>query len=104
MVIFSLGLIYQEFFKMIAETTKTVTARIEVQQRFCNKCSMRIKKELQKIDHINHIRLYPKESMVMFNFIKADKLSAVLNTLSEIGYPEKGERINLGKFSSVCHC
>lgn len=80
------------------------TAKIEVQQSFCNNCSVCIKKELQIIEDVKNIRLYPKESLITFNFIKADKLSAVLNTLSKLGYPEKGERVNNVFQKSLCGC
>lgn len=98
MAIFSLGLICQEFFKM-------TIARIEVQKRFCDNCSVNIRKALQEIDEFNTIRLYPKESLITFNFIRANKLSTALNILTKIGYPEKGEQINNEQFSgSVCFC
>lgn len=83
----------------------TSTARIEIQQRFCDNCSVCIKKELQEISDINNVRLYPKESLITFNFIKANKLSAALNTLSEIGYYEKGDRVDehqLLKLACAC--
>ncbi|ULC59875.1 hypothetical protein MBM09_02580 [Flaviramulus sp. BrNp1-15] len=84
---------------------KATIAKIEVQQSFCNNCSVCIKKELQGIDDVNNVRLYPKESLITFNFIKANKLSEALNVLSGIGYPEKGEQIFNAQFSkSVCKC
>lgn len=102
---FSLALIYQEFFKMVVEKTKTSMARVEVQQGFCDNCSVCIKKELQEIDEVKNVRLYPKESLITFNFMRANKLSAVLNILSDIGYPEKGEAGFEKQFSkSVCSC
>ena len=70
----------------------THTARIEVQNPFCQRCLDGIKNKLQGIDDVINVNLYPKSSLVIFNFIKATKLSEVLNVLSEIGYPEKGER------------
>ena len=81
-------------------------AKIEVQQIFCNNCSVSIKKELQKIKDLNNIMLYPKRSLITFNFIKANNLSTVLNTLSEIGYSEKGEQINTEQYlnSTCCTC
>ncbi|GGI56424.1 hypothetical protein [Winogradskyella haliclonae] len=82
----------------------TSTAKIEVQQRFCKNCSVCIKKELQVIENIKNVRLYPKESLITFNFIKADKLSAALNVLSKLGYPEKGERIEEEFSKSLCSC
>lgn len=105
MEISSLGLIYQEFFNMIEERCIASMARIEVQQRFCKNCSVCIKEELQEIDDVKNVRLYPKESLITFNFMKANKLSEVLNRLSKIGYPEKGERLLEAQFSnSVCGC
>ncbi len=90
---------------MLEERLATSMARIKVEHPFCNNCSVCIKKELQEIEAITNIRLYPKESLVTFNFIKADKLSTALNILSDIGYPEKGERLFKEQFSnSVCRC
>jgi len=83
----------------------TATARIEVQQQFCNNCSVCIKKELQGIEEVENIRLYPKDSLITFNFAKANKLSMALNILSKMGYPEKGERIQENQFlKSICKC
>ncbi|MFK7832048.1 MAG: hypothetical protein AB8B52_02115 [Winogradskyella sp.] len=80
-------------------------AKIHVEQGFCKSCSVGIKMQLQEIEAISNVRLYPKESLVTFNFIKADKLSAALNVLSDIGYPEKGENICSEPFSNtVCSC
>ncbi len=80
----------------------TSTARIEVQGRFCKGCTKRIKKKLQLVNDINNIRFYPKESLITFNFLKANKLSIALNVLSEMGYPEKGERVESYKSKCVC--
>jgi len=81
----------------------TYTARIEVQKSFCNGCLVSIKKELQEVEQIMNISLYPKHSLITFSFMKADKLSEVLNVLSKIGYPEKGERKNhLEDLESIC--
>lgn len=81
------------------------TARIEVQNPFCHDCSVIIKNKLQEIEEINNIRLYPKDSLITFNFIKINKLSTALNILSDIGFHEKGDRIYKEQFSeSVCDC
>ncbi|SHG75553.1 hypothetical protein [Winogradskyella jejuensis] len=82
----------------------TSTARIEVQQSFCKNCSDCIKKELQVIEDVNNVRLYPKDSLITFNFFKADRLSAALNVLSRLGYPEKGERVDNSVFKTLCRC
>jgi hypothetical protein len=83
----------------------TYTARIEVQNPFCQGCLVGIKNKLQCIDEVNNISLYPKNSLVIFNYMKATKLSEVLNVLSEIGYPEKGERESELQFpEDICSC
>ncbi len=89
---------------MLLEKNKATIARIKVQQRFCDLCSANIKKELQDIDDVNNVRLYPKQSLIIFNFTKAYKLFTALNILSEIGYYEIGERINRPKMPEVCNC
>lgn len=81
------------------------TARIEVQDSFCDVCSIGIKKELQEINDVKNIHLYPKESLITFNFLRVNNLSTVLNVLTEIGYPEKGERLHEREFiKRICDC
>jgi len=81
------------------------TARIEVQDSFCDVCSIGIKKELQEINDVKNIHLYPKESLITFNFMKVNNLSTVLNVLTEIGYPEIGERLQKRESTKiVCDC
>jgi len=90
---------------MILENNKPSMARIEVQKSFCDRCSLCIKKELQKVSDIKNIRLYPKDSTITFNFVKANKLSTVLNVLSDIGYSEKGEHVPKNQlYKSFCSC
>lgn len=101
----SLGLIYQEYFKMKEERTIASIARIEVQQSFCNNCSVCIKNKLKGVEDIANVRLYPRESLVTFNFIRPNRLADVLNILSDLGYPEKGERVFETTVSkSLCRC
>lgn len=78
-------------------------AKIEVQQSFCKNCSKCIKKELQIVKDLKNIRLYPKDSMITFNFMEANKLSEALNILSNLGYPEMGERTMTNQ-RSLCSC
>ena len=80
------------------------TAKIEIQQRFCKSCSASIKKELQVIEQVENVRLYPKDSLITFNFMNAEKLSSALNVLSRLGYSEKGERIKEESLKSLCSC
>ncbi len=90
---------------MLIEKSSVSTARIEVQQHFCDTCSIFIKRELQEIEEVKNIRLYPKDSLIIFNFANAYKLSVALNTLSEIGYCEKGEFVNNQRFKNgYCGC
>lgn len=80
-------------------------ARIHVQNNFCESCKSSIQGKLTKIRDVSNVRLYPKESLVVFNFFKANELSDVLNALTEMGYPEKGERINQDIIESkMCLC
>lgn len=73
---------------------KAQIARIPVQNKFCTKCKNSILHKLKEIQDISNVRLYEKESLVVFNFFRANELSNVLNALTEIGYPEVGERLN----------
>lgn len=90
---------------MAVNKTRLSLAKIEVEQHFCNTCSWCIKRELQRIDDIKNIRLYPKQSLITFNFFNAHKLSDALNVLSKIGYNEKGENSTNSQFlSTICSC
>lgn len=81
---------------------KSGMAKIEVQNSFCTKCSGKIKMELLKIENITNVYLYPFDSLVVFNFIKANELSMALNTLTALGYPQKGERIDMKNYMHTC--
>lgn len=81
---------------------KSGMAKIEVQSSFCTKCSVRIKMELLKIENITNVYLYPFDSLVVFNFVKANELSTALNTLTALGYPQKGERIHMKNYVQTC--
>ncbi len=85
---------------------KMQLARIQVQNRFCLGCKNSIKSKLSAIETISNIQLYVSDSLVVFNFLKANELSDVLNVLSEIGHPEIGERSNISecKASKICMC
>lgn len=83
---------------------KTGFAKITVQQSFCSCCSRKIKKELLKINDISNVRMYPIECLVIFNFIKADEVAAVLNVLTALGYPPKGEVNKYMPKRIVCTC
>lgn len=90
---------------MLVKINQDSLARIPVQQIFCEDCSVCIKKGLQEIKGITNIRLYPKESLVCFNFMTANTLSQALNILSDIGYTEKGDKSFTELFSnSNCGC
>lgn len=90
---------------MIETSNIPTTARVEVAEQFCDSCSPCIKKELQRVKGIDYVRLYPKDALIVFNFIYALDLSNALNILSEIGYPEKGDRSNQEKlYRMKCQC
>jgi len=81
-------------------------ARVEVQKSFCKRCQLAIKAELQKIENIASVNLYPEHTMVVFSFFRANELAVALNTLSDLGYPEIGEMSN-GNYhakSKMCNC
>ncbi|MEM7484267.1 MAG: hypothetical protein AAF348_03575 [Bacteroidota bacterium] len=76
------------------KTNKLSIARIPVQQSFCSRCSVKIKEALSSIKDITNVNLYPMESLVVFNFVRANQISNALNVLTELGYPEMGEKNN----------
>lgn len=69
-------------------------ARFEVARSFCEGCANHISCRLQKIQGIKNVKLYPLETMVSFHFNRPNDLSNALNELTQMGYPEKGERIS----------
>jgi len=80
-------------------------AKIQVENTFCFNCSAAIKNELQKIEQLDFIRLQPKHSLITFNFMNANNVSAALNKLADMGYSEKGEKINPQiKCKTICNC
>ncbi len=81
-------------------------ARIQVQNNFCHQCKSSIQTKLTEIRDVSNVRLYPEESLVVFNFMKANELSDVLNALTEMGYPETGEKVNQDMLlkSKMCLC
>lgn len=84
---------------------KSGMAKIEVQNSFCTRCSGRIKIELLKIENITNVYCYPFDSLVVFNFVKANELSMALNTLTALGYPPKGDRIDIENYVGPwCTC
>lgn len=105
MVIFSLDSIFQEYL-INKKKMKTQLARIQVQNNFCTNCKNSIKSRLSEIESISNIQLYVRDSLVVFNFLRANELSDVLNVLSEIGYPEIGERHSTTNkvISKICLC
>lgn len=85
---------------------KAQLARIPVQNKFCTNCKTFILNKLKEVHHVSNVRLYENESLVVFNFLKANQLSDVLNVLTELGHPEVGEQLN-GVYtikSKLCQC
>lgn len=82
----------------------TNTAKIPVQQSFCITCADTIRKALLDIQDISNVYLYPKESLIVFNFIRANEVSKALNVLSDLGYPERGEIVNRPNHPSFPCC
>ena len=84
--------------------SKENIARVEVQKDLCQKCQSLIKTELQKIENIANVILYPEHALVVFSFFKANELSVALNTLSRLGYPEVGETPSLKSNDNALKC
>ncbi len=83
---------------------KTNTARIPVQRSFCNQCSGKIKSALLSIKDISNVNLYPMDSLIVFNFRRANEISKALNVLTELGCPEKGEKVKNDFDIPFCSC
>ena len=81
------------------------SARLETATSFCAICEDHIKQELAKVKGVNHVRCYPLDALICFTFKNAIDISNVLNVLSELGIPEKGEAIKMPKQSYLqCAC
>lgn len=65
-----------------------IQACIPVQPAFCPSGSEEIKSELEAIEGIRHVRLYPKDALVQFHFVQAFALSSALNALEQLGFNE----------------
>lgn len=105
MVISSLDLTFQEYFKMISEIKKIASmARIEINETFCKTCSLKIKNRLQNNNTVKNIKVYPENSLITFNFTSANELSNALNTLSEMGFTEKGDKNCKSKLFAISSC
>jgi hypothetical protein len=84
---------------------ETGFARILVQNTFCIGCIDLIKTKMMEVQHVSNVTLYPSDSLVVFNFAKANQISEVLNTLTSLGYPPKGDRVYKNKTKSrLCAC
>ena len=83
---------------------KTNIARIPVQTSFCNLCSVTIKDALLSIKDITNVNLYPSDSLIVFNFIRANEISKALNVLTELGCPEEGEKVENNLNVAFCSC
>lgn len=79
-------------------------AKIEVQRSFCTRCQLRIKEELQKIEDIANVNLYPEYAMIVFSFFRANELAIALNKLTEMGYPEVGETPTPSQYHKNFNC
>lgn len=70
---------------------KKKIARIEVQQNFCDACGETILYELDEIEGVSNIIVYPTNAVIVFCFSRANELSKALNILTKLGFPEIGD-------------
>ncbi len=84
---------------------KVSTARIVVQNSFCTNCIDLIKKRMMEVQ-INNVMLYPSDSLIVFNYKRANQISEALNTLVSLGYPPLGDTIESSscKMPLCCTC
>lgn len=76
--------------------------KIEVENIKCGGCMNSIKTALLKIEKVNEVAIDKETDTIT---IDADKDRAVLvNTLSSLGYPEKGNNTLLHKGKSFVSC
>jgi hypothetical protein len=80
-------------------------ARIFVQNSFCAQCVDTVKTKILEVQHVSNVIMYPSDSLVVFNFNKANQLSEVLNTLSILGYPPLEDTVeNHHSETPLCTC
>ncbi|MFD0861567.1 hypothetical protein ACFQ1M_05070 [Sungkyunkwania multivorans] len=85
--------------------TTTGLAKIFVQNTFCNQCTTTIKNKMVQEQEVRNVILYPSDSLVVFNFKRANQLSGVMNMLTALGYPPKGDRITSANTAvALCQC
>ncbi len=83
----------------------TSLARVIVQNPFCSNCITPIKKKIMEVDEVKNVRLFPSDSLVVFNFNRAHQISEVLNTLMALGYPPEGDQISsCNATKPLCSC
>ncbi len=75
-----------------------------MQQSFCDRCSDRIKEVLLDIKDITNVHLYPMDSLIVFNFVRANEISKALNALGDLGYQEEGEKVKNDCNGTCCSC
>ncbi|MGW9684046.1 hypothetical protein [Flagellimonas sp. 2504JD1-5] len=84
---------------------KKSLAQIHVQHSFCMNCAEKIQNELLCIADISNIHAYPTDRLIVFNFVRANELSMVLNKLMELGHPPKGDVIKKENYvPPLCSC
>ncbi len=83
----------------------TSLARIVVQNTFCTNCIVPIKNKIMEVEHVKNVKLFPEDALVVFNFNRANQISEVLNTLTALGYPPKGDRVSQQYVNkTLCKC
>lgn len=84
---------------------ETSLARIFVQNKFCNHCVDKVKTKMMEVQNISNVIVYPQDALVVFNFKRANQVSEVLNTLTALGYPPQGDRLEKnGCQTPLCNC
>lgn len=85
--------------------TTTNLARIFVQNRFCSDCITPIKQKILEVKQVKNVMLFPRDSLVVFNFNRANQISEVLNTLVALGYPPEEDAIASASYvKPLCEC
>lgn len=78
---------------------------IIIQNLKCGGCGNTITNNLKTIDTIGNIQVGVDQSTVSFDYENETALDEVKQTLKKLGYPEEGEKNNLGsKAKSYVSC
>lgn len=71
--------------------------KIRVQNLKCGGCAKTIIQKLSELDFVSNVEVAVEESIVSVNLTDLNKLTAIKQTLSKLGYPAENDSNSIGK-------